>query len=128
LTAIGLVRGPDSGLCDQILADTAEIDTGSQESKVCEQGADELDGNLGACDTSGDDANTFNCQSFNSGSIEIMSRFYRTIICATTQTVMSGSRDEEGADNAYSPDYDHFNYCLAAEGFSSEDRHRIIEW
>ncbi|HIG44831.1 MAG TPA: hypothetical protein EYQ14_30500 [Gammaproteobacteria bacterium] len=118
----------DSGLCDQI-----------EEPEVCEQGADESDGNLGECDTSpvdttesatdsADDANTFNCRLFNSGYVEVMPRFDRAIICAATQTVMTGSRDEGGAGNTYSPDYHHFNYCLAAEGFSGAERHRIIEW
>ena len=41
---------------------------------------------------------------------------------------MTGSRDEGGAGNTYSPDYHHFNNCLLAEGFSGAERHRIIEW
>jgi hypothetical protein len=115
-------------MCDQI-----------EEPEVCEQGVDDSDENLGECDTSladtaenatdsADDANTFSCRFFNSGYVETMSGFDRAIICAATQTVMTGSRDEGGAGNTYSPDYDHFNNCLAAEGFSGEERHRIIEW
>ena len=118
----------DSGMCDQI-----------EEPEVCEQGVDDSDENLGECDTSladtaesatdsVDDTDTYNCGVYNSGAIEVMSRFDRAIICAATRTVMTGSRDEGGAGNTYSPDYHRFNYCLAAEGFSGAERHRIIEW
>ena len=68
------------------------------------------------------------CGIYNSGYISIMSRYERSVICVAAFMLQRSNIDSGGSGLFWAPDPDRFRQCLGANGFSPDEREKIISW